>query len=67
MFIFSIYRLSKLELRWKVVQKYEKYVYVTLSLNPFPRERGLTIAPLKVFMFIFSIYRLSKLELRWKV
>ena len=41
MFIFSIYRLSELELRWKVVQKYEKYVYVTFPLNPLSRKGDL--------------------------
>ena len=41
MFIFSIYRLPKLELRWKVVQKYEKYVYVTFPLNPLSRKGDL--------------------------
>ena len=41
MFIFSIYRLTKLELRWKVVQKYEKYVYVTFPLNPLSRKGDL--------------------------
>ena len=55
MFIFSIYRLSKLELRWKVVQKYEKYVYVTFPLNPLSRKGDLPSLRSKS-LCIFSLF-----------